>query len=49
MVNEEGEIVDINEPIKPDDAYDIIDGKRVRKFNFVTSDIFDQFEKNVNI
>ncbi|CAD8105406.1 unnamed protein product [Paramecium sonneborni] len=46
MVNEEGEIVDINEPIKPDDAYDIIDGKRVRKFNFVTSDIFDQFEKN---
>ncbi|CAD8076397.1 unnamed protein product [Paramecium primaurelia] len=46
MVNEEGEIVDIDEPIKPDDAYDIIDGKKVRKFNFVTSEVFEQFEKN---
>ncbi|CAD8178366.1 unnamed protein product [Paramecium pentaurelia] len=46
MVNEEGEIVDIDEPIKPDDAYDIVDGKKVRKFNFVTSEIFEQFEKN---
>ncbi|CAK91280.1 unnamed protein product (macronuclear) [Paramecium tetraurelia] len=46
MVDEDGEIVDIDEPIKPDEAYDIIDGKRVRKFNFVTSEVFEQFEKN---
>ncbi|CAD8149244.1 unnamed protein product [Paramecium pentaurelia] len=44
-VNEEGEIVDIIEKVSKDDAYEIKDGKKQLKFNFVTSINYKPIEK----
>ncbi|CAK75716.1 unnamed protein product (macronuclear) [Paramecium tetraurelia] len=44
-VNEEGEIVDIIEKVSKDDAYEIKDGKKQLKFNFVTSINYKPVEK----
>ncbi|CAD8062741.1 unnamed protein product [Paramecium sonneborni] len=44
-VNEEGEIVDIIEKASKDDAYEIKDGKKQLKFNFVTSINYKPIEK----
>ena len=41
IVNEDGDIVDKDDEDKPDDAYDIVNGKKVRKFNFVSSDVYE--------